>query len=61
MIVIWGFLKSTNPYNPGPPWIVLDSIGTEYICGADVLNSTGTTYTVDATVLASDGSAYNPI
>lgn len=60
MIVIWGFLRG-NPYYPGPPWIVLDSLGTEYICSNAVLNSTGVSYTVAGTVLSSNGSAYNPI
>jgi len=61
MIVIWGFLRGTNPFNPGPPWIVLDSLDNQYICSATVLNAAGTSYTVVATVLSSTGSAYNPI
>jgi len=61
MIVIWGFLRGTNPFNPGPPWIVLDSLENQYICSASVLNSSNTVYAVVSTVLSSTGAAYNPI
>ena len=50
-----------SPPDPGPPWIVLSSDGTQYICSNVVLDSSGTSYTVVSPVLASNGTSYNPI
>ena len=52
---------AVNPPDPGPPWIVLASDGSDYICSDVVLDSSGVSYTVVATVLSSDGTSYNPI
>jgi len=60
MIPIWGFLLGT-PITPGPPWVVLDSLGTPYVCTLTVLNSSGTSFTVVTSVLSSTGAAYNPV
>ena len=46
---------------PGPPWLVADSAGNNFLCSANVLSSTGVVYVVTAAVLSSNGTAYNPI
>lgn len=56
-----GITTAANPPDPGPPWIVLASDGTSYICSNVVLNSSGVSYTVVSPVLSSDGTSYNPI
>lgn len=52
---------AVNPPDPGPPWIVLSSDGTSYICSNVVLDSSGVAYTVVSPVLDSSGNSYNPI
>jgi hypothetical protein len=47
--------------NPGPPWIVLSSVGAPYSVDAEVKNSAGTSYYVVEIVLSSDGTAYAPV
>lgn len=60
-IATLGVNAVVNPPDPGPPWVVLDSGGVEYICSNVVLDSSGVTYTVVDAVLSSDGTSYNPI
>lgn len=54
-------VTGVNPPDPGPPWIVLSSDGTSYICSNVVLDSSGVSYTVVSPVLDSSGTSYNPI
>lgn len=54
-------IKSVNPPDPGPPWIVLDADGNSFICSASVLDSDGNSFTVIAAVLDADGNSFNPI
>lgn len=66
MLVVWGFLRHAAapgpvPPDPGPPWLVLDSGGTTYICTDVVSTSAGVSLTVVAAVLSSNGTSFNPI
>jgi len=54
-------VTGASPPDPGPPWIVLNSTGTDYICTNQVLASTGVIYSVVSPVLSSTGTSYNPI
>lgn len=56
-----GVTTAPNPPDPGPPWIVLDSDGNDFICSDSVLDSDGNVFVVVASVLNSSGTSFNPI
>lgn len=57
-VIALGGRASTNP---GPPWIVLDSNGSSFVCSNVVLDSSNVAYVVLSQVLDSSGNSYNPI